>query len=90
MNKSELVDCMVDHCDLTKNDCEKAVSAFIKAIQESLKNGEDVTLVGFGSFCVKRTSERSARNFKTGEAIKVPAKNTVRFKQGKTLKEFIN
>jgi DNA-binding protein HU-beta len=90
MNKSELVDALSKDSGLTKSDSEKAVNSFIKAIGSALKAGDDVALVGFGSFSVKTTASRSGRNFQTGKTMQIPPRKSVRFKPGKNLKECVN
>ncbi|GHU16763.1 DNA-binding protein HU-beta [Alphaproteobacteria bacterium] len=90
MNKSELIDAIAKDSGLTKLDSEKAVNSLISAMQDALRKGDDVTLVGFGSFTVKLTAGRSGRDFKTGEPIDIPPRNSVRFKPGKNLKECVN
>ena len=90
MNKSDLVDALSNDSGLTKLDAEKAINSFVKIMEETLMKGEDVTLVGFGSFSVKETAGRSGRNFKTGAIIEIPPRKSVRFKPGKSLKASVN
>lgn len=90
MNKTELVDAISRDSGLTKSDSDKAVNAFVKVIEAALKKGDDVSLVGFGSFSVKVTAGRSGRNFKTGKTIEIPPRKSVRFKPGKNLKDCVN
>lgn len=90
MNKTELVDAISRDSGLTKSDSDKAVNAFVKVIEAALKKGDDVSLVGFGSFLVKTTAGRSGRNFKTGKTIEIPPRKSVRFKPGKNLKDCVN
>ncbi|GHU14290.1 DNA-binding protein HU-beta [Alphaproteobacteria bacterium] len=90
MNKSELIDAIAKDSGLTKLDSEKAVNSFINTMENTLKGGDVVTLVGFGSFSVKLTAGRSGRDFKTGAPINIPPRNSVRFKPGKNLKECVN
>ncbi len=89
MSKAELVEKIADQAKLTKVDAERALNAFINVVTASLKDGEDVTLVGFGTFAVGNRAERSGRNPQTGEAITIAAKNVVKFKPGKALREGI-
>ena len=89
MSKAELVEKIADQAKLTKVDAERAVNAFINVVAASLKDGEDVTLVGFGTFAVGKRAERSGRNPQTGEAITIAAKNVVKFKPGKALRDGI-
>ncbi|HGJ5886763.1 HU family DNA-binding protein [Arsenophonus nasoniae] len=74
---------------LGKKDAEKAVNAFTDTITESLKSGNSVQLVGFGSFQVKQRAERKGHNPQTGKAIKIAGTNIPSFKAGKTLKEAV-
>ena len=90
MNKTELVDAISRDSGLTKLDSDKAVNAFVKVVEAALKKGDDVSLVGFGSFSVKATASRSGRNFKTGKTIEIPPRKSVRFKPGKNLKDCVN
>ena len=90
MNKSELVDALAADSGLTKLDSEKAINSFVRIMEKTLKKGQDVTLVGFGSFSVKKTAGRSGRNFKTGATIEIPPRKSVRFKPGKNLKDSVN
>ncbi|MDR1982229.1 MAG: HU family DNA-binding protein [Holosporaceae bacterium] len=90
MNKSELVDAISKSSGLTKSDSEKAINSLITSVEGALKKGDDVTLVGFGSFSVKKTAGRSGRNFKTGATINIPPRKSVRFKPGKNLKDSVN
>ena len=90
MNKIELVDAISRDSGLTKSDSDKAVNAFVKVVEAALKKGDDVSLVGFGSFSVKATASRSGRNFKTGKTIEIPPRKSVRFKPGKNLKDCVN
>jgi DNA-binding protein HU-beta len=90
MSKAELVEKIADQAKLTKVDAERAVNAFINVVIGSLKDGDDVTLVGFGTFAVGKRAERSGRNPQTGEAITIAAKNVVKFKPGKALRDGIS
>ncbi|QBY45740.1 HU family DNA-binding protein (plasmid) [Arsenophonus nasoniae] len=90
MNKTELINQIAEKADLTKKDSEKALNALIETVTEALKAGDEVQLVGFGSFQVKPRAAREGRNPKTGEALKIAASNVPSFKAGKTLKEAVN
>ena len=90
MNKAELIDAIAAQADLTKRDAGVAVDAFCEAIAYTLSRGEDVTLVGFGSFSVKSRDARTGRNPQTGKAIEIPASKSVGFKAGKALKDAVN
>ncbi|WP_022852543.1 HU family DNA-binding protein [Thermodesulfatator atlanticus] len=89
MNKAELVNRMAEIANLPKTTAEKALNAFMEAVTESLKNGEKVTLVGFGTFMVVERAERMGRNPRTGEQIKIPARKVVKFKPGSKLEEAV-
>lgn len=85
MNKAELIDAIAAESKLTKADSKKALDAFIKATGTSLKKGDRIALVGFGSFAVAKRSARTGRNPQTGKPINIKAKNVVRFKAGADL-----
>ena len=87
MSKAELVEKIAEQAKLTKVDAERSVNAFINVVTAALKEGEDVTLVGFGTFTTGERAERQGRNPQTGEAITIAAKKVVKFKPGKALKE---
>lgn len=90
MNKSELIAALAAKAELSKKDAEKALGAFVDVVTEALKNGDKVQLVGFGTFESKARPARTARNPRTGEAIKIEASKTASFKVGKALKDSIN
>ena len=90
MNKTELVAALAQKADLSKKDAEKALAAFVDVVAESLKKGEKVQLVGFGTFESKERPARVARNPRTGEEIKIDASKTASFKVGKALKDSLN
>ncbi|MCR5575249.1 MAG: HU family DNA-binding protein [Bacteroidaceae bacterium] len=85
MNKSELVSAMAAGSGLTKADSKKALEAAIAAITKALKDGDKVSLVGFGSFSVAKRAAHQGINPATGEAIEIAAKNIVKFKAGSEL-----
>ena len=87
MSKAELVEKIAEQTKLTKADADRAVKALINVVSSSLKSGEDVTLVGFGTFTTVDRAERPGRNPLTGKAITIKAKKVVKFKPGKTLKD---
>ncbi len=89
MTKAELVEKMAEQAKLTKVDAERALAAFLSVATVSLKEGNDVTLVGFGTFSVGDRAERQGRNPKSGEVITIAAKKVVKFKPGKALQEEI-
>lgn len=82
MNKAELVAAMADKSGLTKASAEKALNAFTESITDSMKKGERVGLVGFGSFSVTERSARTGRNPQTGAVIQIKAKKVVKYKPG--------
>ena len=90
MNKAELIEAVSDAADLSKSDATKAVDGVVDAITNSLKNGDQVTLVGFGSFLVRDRAARTGRNPRTGEAIEIAAAKVPGFKAGKALKDAVN
>ena len=90
MNKSELIDAIASHSNLTKADSGRALDALIKTIENTLKAGDSITLVGFGTFEVKERAERSGRNPQTGAVITIAASKTPAFKGGKSLKDAVN
>jgi DNA-binding protein HU-beta len=90
MNKAELIEAIADSADLTKADAGRALDGMIDAITAALKNGETVSLVGFGSFVVKERSERQGRNPQTGDSITIKAAKIPSFKAGKALKDAVN
>jgi DNA-binding protein HU-beta len=90
MNKTELSSAIVAKTGLTKKDAEKVVNAVVEVISDSLKAGEKVQIVGFGSFEVKERPARTARNPRTGEEIKIAASKAPVFKAGKALKDTVN
>jgi len=90
MNKSELVSAVAAKTDLTKADTERALKAFMETITETLKDGDQVTLIGFGTFLVRERKARTGRNPRTGETIQIKAANNPAFKAGKALKDAVN
>ncbi len=90
MNKSDLIDAIADGAGLTKADAGRALSATIDAVTGALKSGDSVSLVGFGTFAVKKRAARTGRNPQTGATIKIKAANVPSFKAGKGLKDAVN
>ena len=90
MNKADLVNSVAKKTGLTKKDTEATLNAFIKSITDSLKNGEKVQLIGFGSFEVRKRAVRVGKNPQTKEEIKIPASKSPVFKSGKALKDSVN
>lgn len=90
MNKSDLIAAMAAKTGETKKSAEASLDAFISTVTESLKKGEKVQLVGFGSFEVRKRAARKGRNPQTKEEIKIPASKAPVFKAGKALKDLVN
>ena len=90
MNKSELVAMIATKSNLTKKDSESALNALVESITETMKKGEKVSLVGFGTFETRKRAARNGINPRTQETIKIPASNAPAFKAGKALKDSIN
>lgn len=90
MNKSELIDAVAESADLSKADATKAVDAFASTVTDALNQGDQVTLVGFGTFTVRERAARTGRNPRTGETIDIPASKVPGFKAGKALKDAVN
>ena len=90
MNKSELVKAIAKKADLTNAAAQAALEAFIDAVKTSLKKGEKVQLIGFGSFSTLKRAARKGVNPQTKKAIKIPAKKVAKFVPGKELKELVN
>ena len=90
MNKAELVDAVAAAANLSKADAGRAVDAVVNSITAALKKGQQVSVVGFGTFGVKHRAARSGRNPRTGEQIKIPASKQVKFKAGAALKASVN
>jgi len=90
MNRKELVDALATQTDSTKVAAERAVGALIDIISDTLKKGDSLTLVGFGTFEVRKRAARTGRNPKTGEELKIKAAKVPAFKAGATLKATVN
>jgi DNA-binding protein HU-beta len=90
MNKAELVDAIANGAKLTKADAGRALDATIEAIHKSLKKGDRIGLVGFGSFSIAKRAARTGRNPQTGKEIKIAAKKVVKFKAGAELSGSVN
>ena len=90
MTKAELITAVAQKTNLSKRDSDKAVAAVLEAITETLKSGEKVSLVGFGTFEVKERAAREGINPRTKEKITIPASKLPVFKAGKALKEEVS
>lgn len=87
MNKGDLIERVAEKVDLTKVEAKKAVDEVFDAISDSLAAGDDVQLIGFGTFSVSERAARTGRNPMTGEKIEIKAQKGIKFKAGKRLKE---
>lgn len=90
MNKSELVEAIAASADISKAAAGRALDAVIDSVTGALKNGDQVALVGFGTFMVKERAARTGRNPQTGAPIDIPAAKIPGFKAGKALKDAVN
>ncbi len=90
MNKVELVEAMAEKTGMSKKDAEAALKAFTGIVQNELKKGEKVSLVGFGTFEVAKRAARKGRNPQTGEEMKINASKSPKFKAGKAFKDALN
>jgi DNA-binding protein HU-beta len=90
MNKLDLVEHVADELDMSKTSAAKAIEAVIDGITSAVKKGDEVRLVGFGTFTVKKRKAGKGRNPATGAEIKIPASKNVRFKAGSALKAAVN
>lgn len=90
MNKAKLIDSVASAANLSKAEAGRAVDAVVGAITSALSDGEQVSVVGFGTFSVKHRSARSGRNPRTGETIQIAASNVPGFKAGKALRDAVN
>ncbi|KFN50282.1 HU family DNA-binding protein [Arenimonas composti] len=90
MNKAEFTSAVADEAELSKADAGRAVDAMIEVIKKALKKGDTVTLVGFGTFSVRKRAARQGRNPQTGDTIKIKASKNPAFKAGKALKDAVN
>jgi DNA-binding protein HU-beta len=85
MNKAELIAKLADDAAITKTQAGAALDSFTEAVAKTLKKGDKVTLVGFGTFSVSKRAARNGRNPQTGATIKIKAKKVAKFKAGKEL-----
>lgn len=90
MKKAELVAAIAEKTELSKKDAEKAVKAFTEVVEEELKKGGKIQLVGFGTFEVSKRAAREGRNPQTGKTMKIEACKAPKFKAGKALKDAVN
>jgi DNA-binding protein HU-beta len=90
VNRNELVDTVSGKTDMKKSDASKAVDAVFDAIADALKGGDEVRLVGFGTFSVASRAASEGRNPRTGEKIQIAASKQAKFKPGKGLRDSLN
>ncbi len=89
MNKGELVEAISKEAKISRSQAQDALDAFVNNVQKSLKKGQKVTLVGFGTFATSKRAARTGRNPQTGKPIKIAAKKVAKFTAGKSLKDSI-
>jgi len=90
MNKAQLIDAVASSANVTKTDAENCLNATLDAIKKSVKKGDDVTLIGFGTFTKAKRKARMGRNPQTGKEIKIPASVAPKFRPGREFKEALN
>ena len=90
MNKGEFVDAVAARSDMSKTDATSAVDAVLDSLTDALKQGDQVTLIGFGTFMVRHREARTGRNPRTGEPLEIAASKVPSFKAGKALKDAVN
>ena len=90
MNKTEFISAIAEKAELSKKDAEKALKAFTDVVEEELKKGEKIQLVGFGTFEVSERAAREGRNPQTGKTMTIAACKAPKFKAGKALKDAVN
>ena len=90
MNKSELIEHMAKHADISKAAATRALESALGAVKTTLKKNGTVSLVGFGTFSVTKRAARAGRNPRTGEAIKIKSAKVPKFRPGKALKDALN
>ena len=90
MNKSDLIEQIAQAAEISKSAAERAVDAMVAAIKTSLRKGDNVTLVGFGTFYVGKRAARDARNPRTGAEIRIKAARVPKFRAGKAFKDGLN
>lgn len=89
MNKSELISMMAEKAELSKKDAEKALNAFAESVQETVKIGDKISLVGFGIFELRKRESREGKNPRTGEKLTIATCSVPAFKAGKAFKDFV-
>lgn len=89
MNKAQLIEQIAKNAKLTKVDCERTLNEALEAIKKSVKKGDDVTLIGFGTFTRTKRKARLGRNPQTGKEIKIPAMTVPKFRPGREFKDYV-
>jgi DNA-binding protein HU-beta len=89
MKKAEFIETIADKAGLSKKDANEALNAILETITDALKNGRTVSFIGFGSFSTVKRAAREARVPLTGKTVKIPERNAVKFKVGKSLKDSV-
>jgi len=90
VNKAELIEAVAEHAEMTKAEAGRAVDAVVSSITAAMKDQDDVSLIGFGTFTVRDRAARTGRNPQTGETIQIAAAKVPAFKAGKALKDAVN
>ncbi len=90
MNKSELIDAVASDAGVSKADAKRVLESFTDTVSKTLAGGDDVTIIGFGTFSVSKRPARVGRNPQTGESMNIAAKNVAKFKAGAKLKDAVN
>jgi DNA-binding protein HU-beta len=90
MKKTDLIDAMAEAADISRAAAGRALDGLLEAVTQAMKDGEPVSIVGFGTFTVRERAARTGRNPKTGDAIEIAASRTPAFKAGKALKDAVN
>jgi DNA-binding protein HU-beta len=90
LNKTELISAVAGKAEITKKDAEKVINAFFTTVEDALKAGDKVQLIGFGTFEVRSRQARKGRNPQTGAEINIPAAKVPAFKPGKALKDAVD
>ena len=90
MNKTELINQIAESADISKKEAGDALQGFMGAVTDTLKKGDKLTLIGFGTFSISERKARDGRNPQTGKTIKIPAKKVVKFKVGSKLADAVN
>ncbi len=90
MNRTELVNAISERTNISRKDSEMVLKAFVDVVTEQLKNGDKISMTGFGTFEAARREERKGRNPMTGDEMIIPAATVPKFKAGKALKDEVN